>query len=184
MKTIRQSAFETNSSSTHSLTIHNKEEMTKYPGYYESDYEILIDNVLYPHRYHGYENSELQMYNRLWLAATRNQKLSLLIKILYNHVFDQLPGFFNDELVPDSDYQELWSKLMAFICQKTGLSGIVYPEQKYDSGINYTDMEDFDFNSSIGMLHPHLDRFPLVERFIEEYIMDESKVLRYYSDEH
>ena len=96
VKTVRQSIFETNSSSTHSISIINKNE--NFEKLYVPPL-VNDNNVLFPMRLNLYdsivEGSDIEHLN----CSTKDKKFSLLIHWLLSYICD------NDDYQPiDDDY--------------------------------------------------------------------------------
>lgn len=123
MKTIRHNTFETNSSSTHSLTIR-----TTSPDVESDDGDLVMDNVLYPANLRKLEdrrtNTNTYGSESTWclVANTTARKAALLVHQIWN--------FFTDE------FYEEWCKdtrarIVEVIRQECSYADIVLPDTFY-----------------------------------------------------
>lgn len=100
MKTIRHNTFETNSSSTHSITIINKNDVKETSRRYA---ELVVNGILYPGNLKGsvayvpLENG----YDDGWIvtATTRDQKAALLLQHAKSWLSDQWESKYDDTTI-------------------------------------------------------------------------------------
>lgn len=161
MKTIRQNTFETNSSSTHSITIINRSDFREEEGLY-------VDGVLYPSKIkiskeYGY-GGERQIYK----ASTIRQKMALLVQWMKDAVY----GVYCDEWnegQPDAD--AVWKQFVEFI--ETNYC-------KLDSEINGMDIfseGEFDFRLSIWNWSKEELDTTKIKKFIDDYVLNPDVII-------
>ena len=110
MKTIRNSVFETNSSSTHSITIGSKVEPTN-----PKIEPLVVDGILYPSRLIQREQSLDLGYDNLTttVCSTKDEKAALLVNWLYYTYYEY----------EDISYEECLNKI-SLIKEKCGYCDI------------------------------------------------------------
>lgn len=175
MKTIRHNTFETNSSSTHSLTVVTNTD----PSSKLEDSELVIDNILYPAKLRDIAISEAEdgsygsSTHRL-VANNVHRKAALLIHQLWN--------FFDDS------FHEEWCeshrrRIIEAIRRKCLYVDIVLPDNfypYYDIGSRYS--SDFEAPSDFPMfdfLGRTLNDKPIIDMnglhaYIHTHIIDSS----------
>lgn len=93
MKTIRKDVFETNSSSTHSISIINKGTIPY------ATYKLCVDNILYPKELESYQIEVKSNYNDDYILScdTKDKKTALVCHWI-KAIFDSptvINEFFN-----------------------------------------------------------------------------------------
>lgn len=109
--TIRQGVFETNSSSTHSITITNKNEIKNIP-------KLIEDNVLYCDNL-VYYNNEFGEDIIILTCNSTVEKLALLIHWIYS--YQELEEFSDEEL----------DKMVNKVREKANLNKIIITSSRY-----------------------------------------------------
>lgn len=182
MKTIRTNSFETNSSSTHSITISNVDLL-------EPEFDLLVeDNILYLERLSNYRVKESMRsfypegYERAWetVARTKHTKAALLI----SYLFSLFEG-------GDKDGEELFKYAIEVIRTTCGYSEIkipypFYPIVSYYRWDEIQTSEDFTLEDCVGESYSGkimLDSNKLI-KFINNVILDDKKIIADKSEEY
>lgn len=131
MKTVRQNVFETNSSSSHSITIYNKNDPKRKAGKLPRPLEV--DGVLYPDRLTDYRTSISDIEGAEYTYGTcdtttcdtKDKKASLFVQGLYSESED---GYLDETL---------YNELLEILRKELGYSAIVFDPSRSEYQPSY-----------------------------------------------
>jgi hypothetical protein len=155
MKTIRKNTFETNSSSTHSLTIERKGTKAKTALQPLVDDGVMYYERLDTHTKHFGESSIL-------CCDTGDMKAAMLIHWMFEFIENGEDDGIYDE---DSGFDlEKWKKdVLELICSKMGYKSISdYDAYDYSAYTEYCDGPDIDWTE-----------VDSIAKFIDEVVLNE-----------
>ena len=155
MKTIRKAVYETNSSSTHSITIENKGS-----GKYQKP---LVDETgrLVPRNLSSYTHCVGEA--TFTTCGTKDQKAAIVVDWLTARLIDY-----------DKTEKETYEKALGILVEKCGYTGIdrgdrddynFYPSTEYNNG-------DEAYSSDLEGETPDFESF---EKFIENVVLNDNK---------
>lgn len=152
MKTIRENVFETNSSSTHSVTISRRSE----PKVKQPEKPLVDKGTLYPNRLHqfsteiGYDGSNIS-------CDTKDKKAAIVAQWIL--------GAFDNEKIEEVDYKSAIAKLR----EACGYLSIDF------EGMTYPDYSSYDDNEGnvFSLTGDEEDDRDTIERAIRNVLDDD-----------
>jgi hypothetical protein len=129
MKTLRHNTYETNSSSTHSITIVNRK---NYNESVVGTAPIITDNVLLPknlRKSEAYTEIETGDGGYVLKCASTYQKAALTVHYL-NSLYEYVK--YDSDVMTDEDYDAFRNYALKHLCERLGLDRIESPQNCND----------------------------------------------------
>jgi hypothetical protein len=169
MKTIRHNTYETNSSSTHSITVINKkdERLTK-----ARTAPILTDNVLLPANLvqsEAYTTIETGQGGYILKCRDSYQKAALTVHYL-NDLEEHVK--YDSESMTSEQYESFKTASLNYLKESLGLDGIQSPESCKDY-YNYSD----DGTCPIIDIADSDDPFEAFKKYVTDIILNDDMII-------
>lgn len=191
MRTIRTNCFETNSSSTHSITI---ETSTSLVLDINSNDPLVENDILYPERLnHEDVMKEMKVVNknprdRVWItkAMSRNTKAAMLVHYLHS--------FFDDDYDGDGGKRnkKMFAHALDLIALFCGYQSVEVPKENFWSMYSLSEFSEEEYGDEFTLpdfLGRSISQKKMIDNegladFIQTVVMNPTKTIVDFSEEH